>query len=127
MCIAFRAYPFHGFSSERNLSIHKVPLETYMSKVCVYFLTAPPAGFLTQPVTMWNTHTPTVLVVAGIVLSKRAWRGPLGSFSPRARLYGARSDRLCRPVVVAVRRLFCEHRQAPPSQARRAPFHERCH
>src|ERR1700758_1532429 len=63
---------FHGFSSERNFSIHKVPLETYMSKLCVYFLIAPSAGFLIQPATMWKTHTPTVLVDAGIVLSKRA-------------------------------------------------------
>jgi hypothetical protein len=43
---------FHGFSSERNFSIHKVPLETYMSKLCVYFLIAPSAGFLIQPATM---------------------------------------------------------------------------
>jgi hypothetical protein len=50
---------FHGFSSERNFSIHKVPLETYISKLCVYFLIAPSAGFLIQPATMWKTHTPT--------------------------------------------------------------------
>ena len=54
----------HGFSSERNFSIHKVPLETYMSKLCVYFLIAPSAGFLIQPATMWKTHTPSVLVDA---------------------------------------------------------------
>ena len=28
-------FGFHGFSSERKFSIHKAPLETYMSKLCV--------------------------------------------------------------------------------------------
>jgi len=62
----------HGFSSERKFSIHKVPLEPYMSKLCVYFLIAPSAGLLIQPAIMWKTHTPTVLVDAAIVLSRRA-------------------------------------------------------
>ena len=65
-------FGFHGLSSERKVSIHKVPLETYMSKLCVYFLIAPSAGLLIQPAIMWKTHTPTVLVDAGIVLSRRA-------------------------------------------------------
>src|SRR5262249_36369097 len=64
-------FGFHGFASERKFSIHKVPLETYMSKLCVYFLIAP-SCVLIQPAIMWKTHTPTVLVDAGIVLSKRA-------------------------------------------------------
>ena len=63
---------FHGFLSERKFSILKVPLETYISKVWVYFLTAPSEGFLIQSATMWKTHTPTVFVDAAIVLSKRA-------------------------------------------------------
>jgi hypothetical protein len=42
-----------------------------MSKLCVYFLIAP-SCVLIQPAIMWKTHTPTVLVDAGIVLSKRA-------------------------------------------------------
>ena len=42
----------HGFSFERKFSIHKVPLETYMSKLCVYFLIAPSAGLLIQPAIM---------------------------------------------------------------------------
>src|SRR5207342_3361423 len=65
-------FGFHGFLSERKFSIHKVPLETYMSKLWVYVLTAPSEAFLIQPATMWKTHTPTVLVDAAIVLSKRA-------------------------------------------------------
>ena len=28
-------FGFHGFLSERKFSIHKAPLETYMSNVCV--------------------------------------------------------------------------------------------
>ena len=28
-------FGFHAFSSERKFSIHKAPLETYMSKLCV--------------------------------------------------------------------------------------------
>src|SRR5215813_1353471 len=43
-----------------------------MSKLCVYFLVAPSAGVLTQAALMWKTHTPTVLVDAAMVLSKRA-------------------------------------------------------
>src|SRR5215469_9280755 len=43
-----------------------------MSKLCEYFLIAPSAGLLTQPALIWKTHTPTVLVDAAMVLSKRA-------------------------------------------------------
>jgi hypothetical protein len=64
-------FGFYDFSFERKFSIHKVPLETYMSKLCVYFLIVP-SCVLIQPAIMWKTHTPTVLVDAGIVLSKRA-------------------------------------------------------
>jgi hypothetical protein len=73
-------FGFYDFSFERKFSIHKVPLETYMSKLCVYFLIAP-SCVLIQRAIMWKTHTPTVLVDAGIVLSKRALRT---SASPEA-------------------------------------------
>jgi len=33
-------FGFYDLSFERKFSIHKVPLERYTSKVCVYFLTA---------------------------------------------------------------------------------------
>jgi hypothetical protein len=65
-------FGLHGFLSERKFSIHKVPLETYMSKLWVYFLTTPTESFLIQVATMRKTHTPTALVDAVIVLSKRA-------------------------------------------------------
>jgi hypothetical protein len=39
------AYPL---VTERKFSIHKVPLETYMSKLWVYLLTTPSKGFLIQ-------------------------------------------------------------------------------
>ena len=78
-------FGFHGFLSERKFSIHKVPLETYMSKLCVYFLTTPSAGFLIQLATMWKTHTPTVLVDAAIVLSKRALPDEYRQLSPSSR------------------------------------------
>jgi hypothetical protein len=78
-------FGFHGLSSERKVSIHKVPLETYMSKICVDFLAAPSAGFLIQPATMWKTHTPTLLVDAGIVLSKRALPDEYRQLNPSSR------------------------------------------
>ena len=45
-------FGFRGFLSELKFSIHKVPLETYMSKLWVYFLTTPSEGFLIQAATM---------------------------------------------------------------------------
>jgi hypothetical protein len=78
-------FGFHDFLSERKFSIHKLPLETYMSKLCVYFLTEPSAGFLTQPATMWKTHTPSVFVDAGIVLSKRALPDEYRQLNPSSR------------------------------------------
>src|SRR6266576_2305201 len=76
---------FHGFLSERKFSIHKVPLETYMSKLWVYVLTAPSEAFLIQPATMWKTHTPTVRVDAAIVLSKRALPDEYRPLNPSSR------------------------------------------
>ena len=43
---------FYGFLSERKFSIHKVSLEMYMSKLCVYFPIGPSAGLLIQPAIM---------------------------------------------------------------------------
>jgi len=77
----------HGFLSERKFSIHKVPLETYMSKLWVYVLTAPSEAFLIQPATMWKTHTPTVLVDAAIVLSKRALPDEYRQLNPSSRCH----------------------------------------
>src|SRR5215469_7589954 len=76
---------FHGFLSERKFLIHKVPLETYMSKLWVYVLTAPSEAFFIQPATMWKTHTPTVLVDAAIVLSKRALPAEYRQLNPSSR------------------------------------------
>jgi hypothetical protein len=78
-------FGFHGFLSERKFSIHKVPLETYMSKLWVYVLTAPSEAFLIQPATMWKTHTPTVLVDAATVLSKRALPDEYRQLNPSSR------------------------------------------
>jgi len=75
----------HGFLSERKFSIHKVPLKTYMSKLWVYFLTTPSEGLLIQAATMWKTHTPTVLVDAAIVLSKRALPDEYRQLNPSSR------------------------------------------
>jgi hypothetical protein len=61
----------HGFLSERKFSIHKVPLETYMSKLCVYFRTAPSEGFVIQLATMWKTHTPTPRPPAALGVGSR--------------------------------------------------------
>jgi hypothetical protein len=52
-----------------------------MSKLCVYFLIAP-SCVLIQPAIMWKTHTPTVLVDAGIVLSKRAFPDKYRQLNP---------------------------------------------
>ena len=74
-------YPNASFRST------KVPLETYMSKLWVYFLTAPSECFLIQAATMWKTHTPTVRVDAAIVLSKRALPDEYRQLNPSSRSY----------------------------------------
>jgi hypothetical protein len=56
-----------------------------MSKLWVYFLTTPSEGLLIQAATMWKTHTPTVLVDAAIVLSKRALPDEYRQLNPSSR------------------------------------------
>jgi len=60
-----------AFHPNASFRIHKLPFETNMSKLWVYFLIAPSAGLLIQLAIIWNTHTP-ILVDVGIVLSTRA-------------------------------------------------------
>src|SRR5215467_15788892 len=73
-----------AFHPNASFRIHKLPFETYMSKLCVFFLIAPSAGLLIQLAIISSTHTP-ILADVGIVLSTRALPDEFRQLNPSSR------------------------------------------